>query len=222
MGHGNSTVGPFPTSPQILISMEAHGRRKLLRSSRDDAEKHRKEIIDASARLFRERGVDSVSVPALMEAVGMTHGGFYKHFASKDQLVPLAYEKAFDQIVETLADASGGASEGAAAWDTMVDNYLSPRHRDNIGAGCPAAAFASDAARLATDSPARAAYDDGIERMLKTIGSLGPGSSREQSLVALSTLLGALLLSRATGGELSDAVLSAARAHLQHSGLTKA
>ncbi len=192
-----------------------------LRSSRDYAEKHRKEIIDASARLFRQRGVDGVSVPALMEAVGMTHGGFYKHFASKEQLVPVAYEKAFDQIVETLAGASRKAVEGTAAWDTMVANYLSPKHRDNIGAGCPAAAFASDAARLDVDDPARAAYDNGIERMLKAINSLRPGSSREESLVVLATLLGALLLSRATGSELSDAVLSAARTHLQQPDFTK-
>jgi TetR/AcrR family transcriptional repressor of nem operon len=71
-----------------------------VRSSREDTEKHRQEIIAAAARLFREKGADGVSVPELIQAAGMTHGGFYRHFASKDELVPLAFREAFDQIAK--------------------------------------------------------------------------------------------------------------------------
>lgn len=185
-----------------------------MRSSRDETEKHRQEIIDAAARLFREHGVDGVSVPALMESIGMTHGGFYKHFASKDELVPVAYQRAFDGIVESLSDMTGDDND-VAAWNAMASNYLSTAHRDNIGAGCPATAFAGDAARLGAGNPARAAYETGVDRMLDIIRSVKGGpDARQESLAALSTLIGALLLSRATEGELSEEVLAAARVHL--------
>ena len=193
-----------------------------LRSSRDDVEKHRKEIVEAAARLFRERGVDGVSVPALMQAVGMTHGGFYKHFASKDALVAVAWQTAFDQIVARLSAAIPRDGDKAAGWAKLVNGYLSPAHRDDIGAGCAAAAFAGDAARLAPESPARATYDDGIERMLKTVSTLRPQASRAENLAALSTLIGALLLSRASDGAMCDEFLAAARAALPNPDLTKA
>src|SRR5262249_43459077 len=136
--------------------------RSSVRSSREDTERHRQEIIAAAARLFREKGADAVSVPELMQAVGMTHGGFYRHFASKDELVPLAYRVAFDQIVDRLG-ATGVGQDGdrTAAWNAVVRTYLSPEHRDNIGDGCAAASLAGDAARLPSDSASQQAFQDG-------------------------------------------------------------
>ena len=179
-------------------------------------EKHRKEIIDASARLFREKGVEDVSVPELMQAVGMTHGGFYKHFGSKDDLVPVAYGKAFDQIIDRLAEAAGKhGGDPVAAWNALVSGYLSAAHRDNLGDGCATAALAGDAARLDQGSPAQAAFEQGVERMLHQIQPLqGNPDARAKSAAALATMVGALLLSRATTGDLSDAFLAAAREHL--------
>jgi len=188
-----------------------------MRSSREDTEKHRRQITAAAARLFREKGADAVSVPELMQAVGMTHGGFYRHFASKDELVPLAYREAFDQIVGRLdASAAGREDNRAAAWNAMVSAYLSPEHRDNIADGCAAASLAGDAARLQPDSASQEAFERGITRMLEKTGAMqdGPGA-RQEALVALSTLIGALVLARGTQGELSDAFLEAARHHLQ-------
>jgi TetR/AcrR family transcriptional repressor of nem operon len=187
-----------------------------MRSSRKDAEKHRKEIIDASARLFREKGADSVSVPELMQAVGMTHGGFYKHFPSKDELVRAAYSKAFDEVVEKLRrNAAEHDRDPAAARNAMLEGYLSATHRDSAGAGCATAALAGDAARLDPGSPAQIAYEEGVRRMLALLNpSQDKAEPDSESLAALSTMIGALLLSRATTGELSDAFLAAARAHL--------
>jgi TetR/AcrR family transcriptional repressor of nem operon len=187
-----------------------------VRSSRQDTEKHRKEIIDASARLFREKGAEGVSVPELMQAVGMTHGGFYNHFPSKDELVPVAYGKAFDEIVDKLGSATAGHDDDpVAAWNALVTYYLSAAHRDNSGGGCATAALAGDAARLGHGSTAQAAFEQGVRRMLDRVTSLQDGPhARAESLAALSTMVGALLLSRATTGDLSEEFLATARAHL--------
>jgi TetR/AcrR family transcriptional repressor of nem operon len=187
-----------------------------VRSSREDTARHRQEIIDAAARLFREKGVDGVSVPALMQAVGMTHGGFYKHFASKEELVPLAYRRAFELMHERVAaDAAEHSNDRAAAWNAMVSSYLSPAHRNSIGSGCAAAALAGDTARDEPGGSAQDAYTGGVERMLDQIASLrGKAGGREEDLAALATLVGALILSRGTSGELSEETLAAAREHL--------
>jgi TetR/AcrR family transcriptional repressor of nem operon len=187
-----------------------------VRSSRDETEKHRQEIIDASSHLFREKGAEAVSVPELMRAVGMTHGGFYKHFSSKDELVSTAYDKAFDQIVEHLGkEIQGHHDDHAAAWRAIVTSYLSTVHRDNPAKGCAAAALAGDAARLVPDSPAQEAFERGIRRMLDQTASLQDGpDAYAKGMVALSTLIGALLLARGTTGELSDAFLASAREQL--------
>src|SRR5260221_253272 len=90
------------------------GRLTMPRASKKDAAKHRQEIISAAARLFRERGIEGVSVPELMEAVGLTHGGFYRHFTSKDELVSLALAEAFvqshDLTAQMRADHPGDAA----------------------------------------------------------------------------------------------------------------
>jgi TetR/AcrR family transcriptional regulator, transcriptional repressor for nem operon len=187
-----------------------------VRSSRKDTERHRQAIIEAAARLFREKGADGVSVPELMQAVGLTHGGFYRHFASKDELVPLAYDNAFEQIVDRLAAAAAAhGGDRVAAWNALVASYLSPLHRDSTGTGCAAASLVGEAARLSCGSSARHAFEEGVEQMLaETETLLGGDKPRDESLVALSTLVGALLLSRGTEGELSKAFLEAARRHL--------
>jgi TetR/AcrR family transcriptional regulator, transcriptional repressor for nem operon len=186
-----------------------------VRSSRQTTEKHRQEIVDAAARLFREKGVDGVSVPEVMQSVGMTHGGFYKHFSSKDELVALAYDRAFEQVRDWFSARTSGHDDPAAAWNDLVSAYLSPAHRDAADVGCAAAALASDAARADAGATARSAYAEGVDRMLEQLQSLEQGpDAQARNLVALSTLVGALLLARATTGDLSDAILAGAREHL--------
>ena len=110
----------------------------MRRSREDKAETHRR-IVDAAARLFRARGIAEVSVADVMEAVGMTVGGFYRHFDSKEDLVAAAIERA---SLETVAR---GAKQAPTA---RVAAYLSMDHRDHPEGGCPIAAYNSNCAAL--------------------------------------------------------------------------
>jgi TetR/AcrR family transcriptional repressor of nem operon len=186
-----------------------------MRSSRQDTEKHREQIIDAAARLVREQGLDGMSVPALMAEVGMTHGGFYRHFASKDALAPLAFERAFEGV-NGLVDRAAADHPDApdTAFAQVIQNYLSADHRDNPGAGCATSALAGDMARLDPTSPTQQAYAAGVEDMVRHLQTLR-GPDRDKALVTLSTMVGALLLSRATrGNPISEDLLAAASAAL--------
>src|SRR5262249_49350385 len=108
------------------------------RVSKKQAEENHREVIAAAARLFRERGINGVSVPALMAAAGLTHGAFYGHFASKDDLAAAACTYAMEQVGATyggLLERHGG--DRRAAFGEFVKRYTSKIHRDNPGAGCP-------------------------------------------------------------------------------------
>ena len=104
-----------------------------MRKSREEAAETRKRIVQAAAREFREKGIVATGLADLMKAAGLTHGGFYKHFASKDQLVAEATVAALDSIIEELA-AQPTVNSAVAA-------YLSTRHRDSPASGCPLAAL---------------------------------------------------------------------------------
>jgi TetR/AcrR family transcriptional repressor of nem operon len=166
------------------------------RVSQAQAQENRRQVVASAARLFRERGVQGVSVADLMAAAGLTHGGFYKRFASKEALVSEAVAQAFD-------DRAQAADQDPAHF---VDVYLSPAHRDDPGGGCPAAGFGADVAREAPDSDARRSYARGVEAYARLL---------DGDLAAVSTLVGAIVLARATAGtDLSDDILAAARADL--------
>src|SRR3954469_979688 len=135
------------------------------RVSQAQAQENRRTVVRTAARLFRERGVDGVSVADVMAEVGLTHGGFYKQFASKEALVAEAVGQAFTELSESLKDQDR---------DDFVRGYLSPAHRDNPGPGCPAAGFAGD---LAHEAPGQAgaavqAYTTGIDLYAAELGSL--------------------------------------------------
>lgn len=188
------------------------------RASRADAARHHEEVIEAAARLFRERGIESVSVPEVMAEAGLTRGGFYKHFESKDALVTTAVEASFaDQLARAHGLAALHPDDPAAAHRAMVDFYLSPEHRDDPGSGCPNAALASEVAHTEPGSGPRAAFAEGMRSMLRAYGAEStpgpePGPREADLLVEIATLAGALLLARATAGdELSDRILTAVR-----------
>ena len=188
-----------------------------MRSSREDMAKHRKEIIDASARLFREKGAEDVSVPELMQAVGMTHGGFYKHFGSKDDLAPA-------RLRPRLRPDHGSAGEAAGKHDgdprrrlecTRLRLSRRPLTATISVTAVPPLRWRAMPRASTRQSASRDAYEAGVERMLHQVLVLQDGpDARAKSLVALATLVGALLLSRSTDGELSDAFLATAREHL--------
>ncbi|MFD7589446.1 TetR/AcrR family transcriptional regulator [Kitasatospora sp. NPDC059811] len=196
------------------------------RVSRAEAERHRQEVIDHTARLIREQGSDQVSVPQAMAAAGLTHGGFYRHFASKDDLVAQALTAAFTErreAMDRLADdppADDPAPDAPAPQHPspraeFLARYLSTLHRDNPGQGCAAAALAADAARAEPGSPLRTAFTAGLCDLADGFQHLPDAAERESALADLSTMVGALLLARASEDPaLSDELLAAARHRL--------
>src|SRR4051812_46272219 len=177
------------------------------RVSQAQAQQNRQQVVEAAARLFRERGVQGVSVAELMAEAGLTHGGFYKQFSSKEALVAEAAGQAFDELGGQLAARDERQPDDhAAARAALLEYYLSPEHRDHAGEGCPTAGFAVDVAREEPGSPVRATYADGVAGFAKWLAP----ENTDEDLVTLSTMVGALLLSRATNGtELSDRILTA-------------
>jgi len=186
------------------------------RVSKAQAAQNRSTILDASARLFRERGIDGVSVADLMSDAGLTHGGFYGHFASKEALAGEACAHAFTQTRDRRREKVAKAPPGTDRLGLHADRYLSGSNVSAPGEGCPAVGLAADVARLPADAPARAAYAAGIEDMLTDfIAMANGGLTREQALVRLATLVGAVALARGTAGlPLSDDILTAVRAAL--------
>jgi TetR/AcrR family transcriptional repressor of nem operon len=177
------------------------------RVSQAQAQENRKQVVAAAARLFRERGVQGVSVADLMAEVGLTHGGFYKQFDSKEALLTEATVQAFADLAVLLAgfDARHPGDHESARQD-LVDYYLSTEHRDDHGEGCPATGFASDIASEDVDPTARPAYADGVRLFARWLSPDG-----DEDLATLSTLVGALTLARATAGtDLSERILAAA------------
>jgi len=186
------------------------------RVSRAQAERNRAAIEQASARLFRERGLAGASVVDLMAAAGLTHGGFYGHFQSKDELAAAACAAAFEQSRERWRRRMAGQPDARAARRALVQGYLSARNRDDAGTGCPAAGLSGDVAREPAGKPVRAAFADGIRRQVDTLAGLqdaaSPGDARRRALAQYAAMVGALVLARATRGEpISDEFLAAAR-----------
>ena len=187
------------------------------RVSRKQAEENHAAVLDAAAKLFRAKGINGVSVPALMAEAGLTHGAFYGHFNSKEELAAAACTHAIEQsgaIYDGLLERHGG--EQGAALTEFVKRYTSRLHRDQPGLGCPIAALADDASREEFKGPVRKAFAAGLERMIDRLrpllGRRGKAAPRDQALADVAMLVGALVLARATKGHaVSDEVLLAAR-----------
>jgi TetR/AcrR family transcriptional repressor of nem operon len=189
------------------------------RVSRAQAEHHREAITEASARLFRERGIRAVSVADLMGAAGLTHGGFYGHFESKDALAGLACRLAFAQATERWRKRAGSKAGPAEARAAIVEGYLRPQSIRDVGGGCPTAALCVDVAREPAGAPVRAAYVEGLAEMVEVLAAVEAGgdaaADRRAALADYATLLGAMLLARATAGEpIAAEILAAARERL--------
>ncbi len=189
------------------------------RVSKEQTDINRNAIETASARLFREKGFNGVSVADLMGAAGLTHGGFYGHFASKDELAAVACANAFRQSSERWAQRVDAQPDEQAALRAIVDAYLSPRSLQDIGNGCPSAALGIDVARESPDKPVRAAYRTGTAELVEILAALAPSGDaavrRKTALVQWSTMVGAMMLARATQGDaISAELLAAAREQL--------
>ncbi len=184
------------------------------RATRAQAETHRREVLDAASALMRRDGVGGVTVPDVMAAAGLTHGGFYRHFRSKEDLVAQACSAACAEKERERADLLEAGPDERAARRTFLDRYLSPGHRDTPAQGCGIAALAGDVARTAPGSPLREAYLEGLRQMVDDLGRLNPVAPEDnrEVLVELAAITGAVILARATAGDdLSEQILTAVR-----------
>lgn len=177
----------------------------------ETAEKHAR-ILEQASILFRERGFSGVSVSEIMKATGLTHGPFYNHFESKEDLIAKSVE---DTSTKALALMREGAASGQPM-NQFVDKYLSEQHRDNRGNGCLMAALASEIAR---EPAAQCAFTRHVEAMAEALteplAKAKKKNARRHAIHMLSSIVGAIVLARAIDDpELSEEILRETRAAL--------
>ncbi len=180
-----------------------------MKITRQQVAQNRAHVIDTAAALFRERGIDGIGIADLMKAAGMTHGGFYRQFKSKDDLAVQAVAHAVKETSEEIAAHLDGADDPLAA---LVQFYISAEHRDAPASGCSLAALAIDAAR-STDPALQALFGDLIGRYIALLTTLvrgGGEAARKESIATLASMVGAMILSRAVPDRAtSDEILQA-------------
>jgi TetR/AcrR family transcriptional regulator, transcriptional repressor for nem operon len=161
--------------------------------------KNHERIVRTAAKRFREKGLAGVGIADLMQEVGLTVGGFYKHFDSRDDLVVEALRYALG----TRRDQAEAAASGGLTYAKLVDDYLSEGHRDHPGSGCVISALAVEIAR--GNKRTRALLTEEIRRALQSIAELTPGKdegpARSAAILTLSALVGAIGLARAVSDE---------------------
>lgn len=176
-----------------------------MRITKEKKQENHDRIVAIASEMFRERGFDGVGVADLMEKAGLTHGGFYNHFASKEALIAEAATKGFVATSERYAGFGVG---------TVIDAYISRTHRDSRGQGCPAAALSGEAARLPEDT--RAVFGEGIAGLVSALenGLAEQPNARAQAISLLAQAVGAVVLSRACpdGSALANEILDTCRA----------
>jgi TetR/AcrR family transcriptional regulator, transcriptional repressor for nem operon len=187
--------------------------------SQSEKKNNHERIVRIAAKRLREKGLEAVAIADVMKEVGLTVGGFYKHFGSRDDLVVEALQAASGSWRRSGEQtASGGPSANFAG---LVDDYLNEKHRDRPGSGCIIAALAGDVAR--SNKRVRALATERIRSALELIAGLQPGkdkeSGRKQAALIFSALVGALALSRAVSDEsFSNEILQSVRELLKSLG----
>ena len=180
--------------------------------SRGAAAESKARIVEAASTMLRERGVDGASIADVMEAAGMTHGGFYKHFGSKDELLAAAVRQAFAEISDRF-DAREEKSDADSAAAAYVEEYLSQAHIERPGRGCPVAARGGDAARH--PQALAQTFAIGAEALIARLSlsknrGRKSGANRARAIRRLTALVGTVVVARAVGpGPLRDEILAA-------------
>ena len=191
-----------------------------MKVSRERFAQNRENIVDVAGALFRERGYDGVGIADIMQAAGLTHGGFYRHFASKDDLADQASRAALAASARRWKQVIDDAPERPLA--ALLREYLSERHRDAPAHGCLLAMAGADAARQG--DTVRAGVGDAVTRMIDGIAALLPdrlrSTRRRKAAATLAGMVGALVLARAVGDEaLSQEILASAATELERAAM---
>jgi TetR/AcrR family transcriptional repressor of nem operon len=172
--------------------------------------------VNTAGIRFRQNGICETGLADLMESAGLTHGGFYRHFESKDQLISEASADAFAANAAEM-EAAASTAKGGKALEAIANAYLSPEHRKDRARGCPLAALGSELAR--SEKSTRSAATEGILEMIAIVAERmkDPNTDRakKSASVFVATMLGALTISRIVAdSKVSNEILAAARAKL--------
>lgn len=196
----------------IIITFVKPPRTRNVKLSKEQAAQNRERILDVASQLFRQRGIDNVSVAEVMDAAGFTHGGFYNHFADKSALAREACSAAFERSINATESLLTDGLESYLA------GYLSPSHRDGPESGCPMATLATEAARHDDlQTPFAAGLEGTVElftEALQRSGVAPRAAARSRALRLVSEMVGALTLARAVRvaePRLSNEILRACR-----------
>ncbi|WP_321951973.1 TetR/AcrR family transcriptional regulator [Paraburkholderia bannensis] len=197
-----------------------------MRKSKAETAETRRRIVEVAAGMFRANGIHATGLADVMAAAGLSHGGFYRHFESKDQLVAEACEAGTADILEALEAAAGNCA-GQDGFRALVEAYLSPAHRDAPGNGCPLASMGSELARA--DEGTRAVASQSTDELIAMLaqrladpvdpvdpqGDAQSDAVRSRAVFALSAMVGALTLARiSTDPQTSASLLADVRQQL--------
>lgn len=186
-----------------------------MKVSREQAGANRKKVVATASRLFREKGFDGIGVADLMKAAGLTHGGFYGQFSSKEDLVAQAVGRALAEAMDNWEQWSGESAMDPLG--ALADGYLSPRHRENFGGGCAFAALGGEAPRWGRG--VQRAFSEGLLALIKHLMQLVPGQGekarRQKAIATMASLVGGMVMARAVDDpKLSAEILQAVRKSL--------
>ncbi|EOW6614305.1 TetR/AcrR family transcriptional regulator [Vibrio fluvialis] len=182
-----------------------------MRVSKTEADRSKERIVESASKLFRERGFEKVSVSEIMKDAGMTHGGFYRHFSSKDELMEEACNYAFDKTQASFSEMG---------LECALNQYLSESHMNNPATGCVIAALAGEVSRQHVSL--QDCFSAGMKKQIDVLSDLldqdrgGDCESRQKAILMFSTMIGALLMARSSKDiELSREILTTAINSLQ-------
>jgi TetR/AcrR family transcriptional repressor of nem operon len=202
------------TTIMYNVKHQSGQRANSMKVTREQAAENRERILETAARLFREHGFDGIGVADLMQSAGLTHGGFYGQFASKEDLAAKACERALAQsaarIERVIAEHPRNTLQAVAA------SYLSARHRDQPGEGCAFVALGAEAPRHS--SAVRKVFAEALRLRVEKLMRLVPGAPaarRRKALATMASLVGAQVLARAVDdADLSNEILASVKASL--------
>jgi TetR/AcrR family transcriptional regulator, transcriptional repressor for nem operon len=187
-----------------------------VRKSKLETAETRQRIVEAASLEFRRNGIEGTGLASIMAIAGLTHGGFYKHFASKDQLV----EESLALAVESLSTDIGAnlvASSKARGLRAAIADYLSIEHLENMAEGCPFVALGSEVARCsdAVRENTTAGFLQLVDALAGHMEDTSAAAAKKKALVTLCTMVGAMTMARiVTDPELAASILLQARKHL--------
>jgi TetR/AcrR family transcriptional repressor of nem operon len=189
-----------------------------MRRTRQQTADTKAKIVDTAARLLRERGTAGASIADVMAAAGLTQGGFYRHFASKNDMLAAATHHAFDAMADVV-DRAQPAGDADAALQAYVARYLSREHIEHPGFGCPVAGFGCDAGRM--PAVLGDAFADGAEQLIARAAAgleargAAKDEARAEAIRTLTLLVGTIVVARALGASpLQEEIVTAAQTKL--------